>query len=514
MTRQRFFRALAALLLPVLLLTGCWEEPDPAAADDFLPAETQEPEQPEEVRTALPASFTLPYASQQTLDPITCPDGMQQVVGSLLYEGLFRLDETLEPEKALCGDYRYDPATLTYTFTLRSGVVFSDGSPLTGADVAATLRRAMTADRYRARLYQVSAVSGGGNTVTVTLSTPNTALPALLDIPIVKAGTESQTAPLGTGPYRFTSDESGVSLTANPHWWGSGQPVDRIPLSDAGDRDTMLYQFTSHDIQLITADLTGANSITATGNISFQDADTTVLQYVGFNVSRPPFDQPALRRALDLGIDRSAVVSAFLSGHGAAAQFPVSPVSPLYPADLETTYSYDAFASAMAQAGYGAGASRTVTLLVNEESTFKVSVANYLASSLSAFGLRVEVQVLPWADYLAALAAGNFDLYYGEVKLTADWNLIRLLGTSGSLNYGGWSDPQTDLLLAQYAASSDRPAAMKALCAYLRQQAPILPVCFKSTSVLVQTGVAEGLTPTMTEPFYDLSSCVIHLRED
>ena len=54
---------------------------------------------------------------------------------------------------------------------------------------------------------------------------------------------------------------------------------------------------------------------------------------------------------------------------------------------------------------------------------------------------------------------------------------------------------------------------MEALCRHLQQQAPLIPVCFKSTSVLVQAGVVEGLTPTMTNPFYELSSCVIHLRE-
>ena len=82
-------------------------------------------------------------------------------------------------------------------------------------------------------------------------------------------------------------------------------------------------------------------------------------------------------------------------------------------------------------------------MLVNEENSFKVSIANYLAESLSVFDLKIEVETLPWDEYIAALSAGNFDLYYGEVKLTADWNLIRLLGTSGSLNYGRWSDAQT-----------------------------------------------------------------------
>ena len=64
--------------------------------------------------------------------------------------------------------------------------------------------------------------------------------------------------------------------------------MERIGLSTAVDRESMLYQFTSHDVQLITADLTGASPIGATGNVIFQDADTTVLQYLGLNVRRAP----------------------------------------------------------------------------------------------------------------------------------------------------------------------------------------------------------------------------------
>ena len=124
------------------------------------------------------------------------------------------------------------------------------------------------------------------------------------------------------------------------------------------------------------------------------------------------------------------------------------------------------------------------------------------------------VQALPWEEYAAALAAGEFDLYCGEVKLTADWDLSSLLGTGGALNYGGWADERTDQLLTSFAASTDRAAAASTLCSYLKAQAPILPVCFKSTSVLMQNNVLEGLTPTMAEPFYNLFSCTIHLRED
>ena len=511
--KNRLFKIICALfVLP--LLAGCWQaEPEEPDTSDLMTEE--EPVQSIQPDIILPTVFRLPYAPDQTLDPITCSDGMQQVIGSRLYEGLFQLDHQLEPQPLLCDQYTYDAETLTYVFRIRSGVTFTDGSPLTAQDAAQTLKRAMASARYGARLAGVTAISAGEGSVTVTLSSPNTAFPALLDIPIVKAGTENQLVPVGTGPYVFLVEEDAISLQRNTSWWqGSRLPVDTIGLMAASDRDTMLYQFTSRDVQLITTDLTGTAPISVTGSISFQDADTTILQYVGFNTTRAPFDKPELRTALSLGINRGSVVSARLSGHGTATQFPVSPVSPLYPQSLEATYSYDAYAAAMTQAGWNDGEARTVTLLVNSENSFKVSAAEHVADNLSAFDLNVEVQALPWEDYTAALAAGQFDLYYGEVKLTADWDLSPLLGTGGTLNYGGWSSTQTDLLLSSLASSEDRAAAMELLCAHLRQQAPILPICFKSTSVLVQSGVVEGLTPTAANPFYRFSDCTVHLQEN
>lgn len=509
--KKRLLNCLCAALLIPALLTGCWQE-EPAEPGDLLPPPGGPEQEGTETRAILPEIFSLPYAPDQPLDPITCPDGMQQVVASLLYEGLFRLDTSLEPEAWLCSGYTYDDAAYRYEFTLRSGITFSDGSPLTAADVKASLDRARKSERYRTRLAAVSSISAAGDqVVAISLSAPNSALPALLDIPITKAGSDKADAPTGTGPYLFSTGENGTYLVANQSWWqGRKQPTDRIALVEAADLDTMLYRFTSHDVQLVTADLTGMSPITATGNIVYQDADTTILQYVGCNTAREPLDSAAFRRVLSLGINRAYVVGAFLSGHGAAAQFPISPVSSLYPAELEERYSRDAFSAALAEGGYAGG--RALTLLVNSENTFKVSVAAYLADTFTEGGIPVTVRVLPWEEYTAALAAGDFDLYYGEVKLAADWDLSALLATGGTLNYGGWSDPQAEQLMMAFAASSDRSASAKALCAYLKAQAPILPVCFKSTSVLMQTDVLEGLTPTMAEPFYDLTGCTIHLR--
>lgn len=497
-----FLKRICLLLLPLLLLTGCLQE-DPAGEDGLLSLQQLEETPPETEEAAgplLPERFSLPYIAGQTLDPITCGDGMQQVVASLLFEGLFRLGPDFEPQPCLCESYTQDGSR--YVFTLREGVSFSDGSPLTAKDVKATLDRAKASERYGQRLSAATRITAKGNTVTITLSSPNNGFPALLDIPIVKAGTE-RSLPLGTGPYLF--EEDGSCLVANQSWWqGGGQPIDRIALVEASDQDTMLYRFSSHDVQLITSDLTGTSSISTTGSVVCLDADTTVFQYLGCNTSRAPLDDPALRVRLWRSMDRNQLVSTLLSGHGAAAQFPISPASPLYPNALE-------FSDAAPIEG-DAALEQPLVLLVNEENRFKVSMARQMAADFTAVGIPTEIHVLPWESYLEAVARGDFDLYYGETRLTADWNLASLLRTRGALNYSRWSDPQTDQLLTEFAAAEDRAAAAERLCARLRSQAPILPVCFKAVSTLVQSDVIEGLISTAAEPFYNLTDCIIHIQ--
>lgn len=508
--KQQIIKCIALCLMP-LLLTGCWQEPIMEEKSNSLLPEEEILSESTTSRVILPEHFSLPYAPDVTLDPISCPDGMQQAAASLLYEGLFRLSPSFEAEPWLCESYTYDAATLTYTFSLRTDVVFSDSSPLTTDDVTATLNRARTSERYGSRLTGITDITAEGSTVTMTLSAPNTELPALLNIPIVKAGTEQNPAPIGTGPYLFSLENTQPWLIANQQWWrGNGQPTDRIALVEAADQDTKLYRFTSHEVQLITADLTGTDPISATGNTGYLDANTTILQYLGCNVTRAPMDNPTFRKALSAGINRSHIVSAFLSGHAKATQFPISPAAALYPVDLEIPYTHESLATELERAGYMAD--RTLTLLVNEENAFKVSVAQYLAETFAAAGVPMEAKVLPWEEYTAALASGDFDLYYGEVKLSADWDLTALLAAGGSLNYGGWANSTTDNLLSAFAASEDRSPSARTLCLHLQQSASILPLCFKSTSVLIQTDVLEGLHPTMAEPFYNLTDCTIHLQ--
>lgn len=517
-------RVLACMLLAVLSLSaaGCasWEEMDDPLGElsEFYSQENEQPE-PEPL-----TSFTLPYFAGESLDPITATEKVQIAVGALLYEKLFELDEHFVLRPLLAERCTYDAAARTYTLTLRSGVTFSDGTPLTARDVAASLERARSSARYAARLAEVSSVRVQGDAVLIAMNEELSTLAWRLDIPIVKAGTESTAVPTGTGPYVFTKTGSGAYLETSPSWWRQETlPLQRIELQHCKDRDTMLYAFSSREIQLLPLDLTGTGASGVSGSGDYTDAPTTVMQFLGFNTRRAPFNDEALRQAVSQAIDRQGLVDSCLLGHGSAAQFPVSPASDRYPTTLERTYS--AFAlqqltavedtspedTAADSAGKYAGTE--VTLLVNEENSFKVAAAQEIAYTLSRCGLSVTVDAVPWETYLQRLWDGRFDLYYGECRLTADWDIRALVGTEGSLNYGGFSDEKTDALLeaCRTADESAHGAALLSLWEELDKQVPIAPLCFKADSVVTTAGLVDGMTVTETDPFFTLEQWVVHL---
>ena len=200
---------------------------------------------------------------------------------------------------------------------------------------------------------------------------------------------------------------------------------------------------------------------------------------------------------------------------GTAAQLPASPAYAGYDTALETPYDTAAY-NRLLNAALGEQAEDetplTLTLLVNEESSFKVSAAQEIAMYLNTARLTVTVEAVPWDTFLTRLESGNFDLYYGECRLTADWDLTDLLSASGANNYGRFNDANfAALLTAERSATGDghTDASAKLYEAFCRQT-PIAPICFARSSILTTSGAIEGLTPSLTDPFYNLQDWTIH----
>ena len=503
-------KKLCALLLALsmtILLCSCWEEDE---GDEFW-NETLPGEQEDEIVETRISSFALPYLQNQTFDPVTCIDGIQQAIGALLYEGLFALDEGFLPQKVLCSNYTYDAQKRTYTFYVRDDATFSDGSPLSASDVLAVYRRAAASERYGTRFDNVSSMLLSGNALVITLKQENSAFPALLDIPIVKDGSEKDLVPLGTGPYLFLTNNGSTCLIKNTDWWRAADfPIERIALVSARDNGTASYLISSYDAHLLVSDLTGTATTGSVGEVDVFDADSTAMLYLGFNTRRTILSESSVRHAMSNSIHRDTIVSALLSGHARAAQFPISPAAALYPSG--SFASGTDYAQALSDAGVSSKHPKTLTLLVNRESSFKLSVAEALCRELSADALSITLKALPWEDYLLALQTGNFDLYLGETKLTADWNAAPLISTAGALNYGGYADDEADRLLGAFLANETQSTA-QAYFQHFEQTAPIAPSAFKSVSTQISAGLVENACPTAANPFYNFDQWTLHLEQ-
>lgn len=504
---------LALLAAACLLLSGCRGSTSEEHQDPLSGLIENADSQKEE--TVSITSFALPYLSGETLDPITCSDGMQQTLLPLLYEGLFELDTAFNPQNVLCASYTCSEDAKVWTFTLRSGVCFSDGSELRADDVVATLQRAKTSARYGARLSAVSSIRAEGGQVVITLSESNSRLNALLDIPIVSKSSIGTNVPLGTGPYVYQTQESGPVLAANSSWWQQKTlPVDTIPLRAAESNDDLSYLFGSHTVQMLVTDYTGSDSTSYKGNLSVTDAPTTTMVYLGFNCRGGAFSDGALRRAVSRGITRESLCTTYFLGHADAAEFPVSPASDWYPAQLSSEDSTEDFQQAMADAGYATGTHTTsVQMLVCDGNSFRLSAAKAIAAALSVCDLKVTLRTLPYDEYLSALQSGSFDLYYGEVRMTPDFNCAPLVKTGGSLNYGGFSDAIVDARLSTAFSATDAPkGSNEALLSAIQSAAPIAVICFKANSVVLQGGAVDTITPTYANPFYQFTNWKIHIK--
>lgn len=495
-----------------LVLTGCGTAPLPETTEPVWEDFPQE-DQPQEEPVVYPDVFSLAYHKDNTLNPINCGEGIQQDVASLLYEPLFRLNEQFEPVGVLCAAANWDESGLVCTLYVRESVLFSDGSELKAADVAAALQRAKESRRYGYRLRLISGVtySNRNGTVTITLLEKNSALLSLLDIPVVKKGTEGQLVPIGTGPYVYAAEGEEAKLVANELWWQQkGIPVESIRLVHAKDADTAIHMFVSDRAQLLTLDPTDGTSAIS-GETVETERPTTQMHFIGFNTASGVFADSAARIALNMGIRRDVLVDAFLSNHAIPAQFPISPLSGLYPAGQENAYNREAFLAAVEAAGYNTGETRELILLVNEENSFRVDNARYLAETLSVMDWKITVRTLPWTEYLVALHQGEFDLYYGQVRLSADWDITDLIASGGTMNYGGFADIQMDQYVQEFREASDRKAAVTHLYNYYSETMPMAVICFQNYIVLTHPNVVENITTAPENTFHAFENWTIRL---
>lgn len=482
-------KRLLAICLALTLLCGC-------NADL---AQTEATEAPTETVAEIQAdeSFGLSYLPEYGLNPFTCTATVNRALFSLLYESLFVVSNQFRAEPLLCESFRVSEDSMAYSFTLVDGACFSDGTKMTAEDVVQSIQAARASDLYAARLSHITdlRVERDGS-VTVTLDTPYENFCRMLDVPILKASSLKSSFPVGSGPYV----KRGQTLLRNENWWQDGTPLideETILLTSGKTNGDLRDHFEFGTTSLIYCDPNSPSAVGYRCDYEVWEAPTTVLHYIGFNLTSGYFPNDTLRTAVTCAVDRSSLVTGVYGGFAQASVLPCSPSSDLYDGQIADEFEYNpsAFVAAVHNSGVLTDADyadHVGYFLVCSDDATRVAAAEAIAVAMNEAGLNIVVTAKSREEYEAALKNGDYDLYYGEVRLTTDFDLSVFFEENGELSYGGIADEDLARKCTESLANS---GSYVTLCSQIMSEGLLCPVVFKSYAVYATRGVISNLTP-------------------
>ncbi len=435
------------------------------------------------------------------LDPQHTNDNASYSIEKPMLEGLIGFNERMEQIPQLAEKWEASPDARVYTFHLRKGVKFHDGTAFNAAAVKANFDRVRNPDNklLRYTLYKIISQIGvlDDSTVRFTLSEPFGAMLATFAHPagaissptaVEKYGKDYGTNPVGTGPYKFAEwvPNDHITLVKNPDYWDKANEakVDKIIIKSVPEDGTRLAMLQKGEAQFINpVPYAMAEVVQQDQKLRLVESESVYTNWVAINVQKLPFTDVRVRQALNYAIDKEAIIKALLRGHGKLADSPLAPrVWGYIPVK---SYPYDPIKAKalLAEGGYPNGLPNRV-LLRSVARTDAKEVMVALQSQLKQVGVDVEVLALPVAalrEQLVPLAEnrGELDLSgFSPSTGDADWGLRPLLTKDNwpPTNYtiGFYTNPKVEEAIKAGLQTAD-PARRKA--AYAEAQRVIMDDC-------------------------------------
>ncbi len=407
------------------------------------------------------------------LDPTAgAAAAIDEVVYANVFEGLTRIGPDGSVLPGLAADWEIAPDGLSWVFNLREGVTFHDGLALTAEDVVFSFDRAMAEDSLNAQkalfdgINEVTAIDD--TTVEIGLDAPNGALPFNLawgDAVIVSqaSAATNATAPVGTGPFRFSQWIQGdrVELLRNSDYWGEPARLEKVIFKFIADPSAAFAAMMAGDIDAFP-------NFPAPENLAQFEADPRFQVLIGttegetivaMNNGRPPFDDLRVRRAVALAIDRQAVIDGAMFGYGTPIG---SHFAPHHPAHVDLTalspHDPEAARALLAEAGHPDGFTTTLAL---PPPSYARRGGEIVAAQLRAVGITAQIVNMEWAQWLEQVfGAKDFGLTIVSHTEPMDIGIY-----ARDDYYFGNRDPVLSALLdgmSGVTADSDRTAVLQA----------------------------------------------------
>jgi peptide/nickel transport system substrate-binding protein len=400
------------------------------------------------------------------LDPHRHSDFHTSVVLANIYEGLTSFDALLRVGPGLAATWE-NPNDTTWLFQLRPGVRFHDGRAVTTEDVVFSLQRALTLPgtdvaSYLAGVKTMRAVDP--HTVEITTERPAaTLLQKLAFVSVVPRGSPAEIRrPVGTGPYRLTAWLPGrrVELRAFEAYWRGAPAETNVWLLPVTDEAARMRRLLAGDLDL-AAGLTpeSAAKVKASDCCRVASQESLLVRHLEMRVDRPPFSDLRVRQAVDLAVDRPALVARLLLGQGrASGQMVTHNDVGFAPDSLPAARNLPRARALLAAAGYAQG------LEVDFEYRAGSRGVAELRAQLAEAGIRTRPVARRWDDLYARMLDGRVTFQLGAVLAESGDasdvldSMVHSRGTRpayGDSNSSGYANPALDELIERSAVTLD-----------------------------------------------------------
>lgn len=440
--KKRILAVFLVLVIMTCSLCGCGgaTEQKPNASDEATPSSG----------AAHANEITVGIAQDldDSLDPYQMTAAGTREVMFNVFEGLVKPDADGNYVNAVAADCQVSEDGLSYTFTLRDGVVFHNADTCTVDDVLYSFETCAATTVTSSVAEALSAVvdySVDGNNITITLSAPNPDfLSYVASVYIVpKDYADQATAPVGTGPFRFVSRsvQENFVLERNADYYGKAASLDKVTYKIYEDNNALFTALDSGALDLV-AHLTSDQVNNLSNGYTVLEGTMNLVQAIYLNNAVAPFDDVRVRQALCYAVDVDAMLDITTEGHGTKVG------SSMYPAfrkyfepELADAYPHDVekAKALLAEAGYPDGFSFTIKVPSNYQP--HVDSALVMVEQLKAVGVTAEIQLVDWNTWLTDVYSGrDFEatvVGFDSSILSASGMLARWVSDNGKnmINY-------------------------------------------------------------------------------
>jgi peptide/nickel transport system substrate-binding protein len=523
--RVRWIALWSMLMVAALVLGGC------GGATAVPPTKVVAPTPTEKVVVDRPLVVAL-LADPENLDPHQYDSSNAYYVIGEVFEGLVRHPAgSAEIEPALAEKWEMSEDGLQYTFTLRHGVTFHDGTPFNAEAVKFNFNRQADANNpyysmgafwyWAAYMWPVTAVDVVDEfTVRYTLSQPYAYFMEYLcggmgmmvsPAAVEKYGEDFVQNPVGTGPYKFAKWDKGqqIVLEANDGYWGAKPAITQVVFRPIPEEASKMASMLTGEVHLALeiGPVAKAQLEASSGHKVFT-APTGSIWFMSMNVKQKPFDDVRVRRAIAHAINKESIVHNILKDTADVAQGPIAPAYKCYNPDI-TVYEYnpEKAKALLAEAGYADGLK--VVFDVPQSGSgmqLPVEMATEIQANLAAVGIDAKIEITEfntWMDRIRTPEVQLAEMSWNVSPAVEDDILSNVFSEPGlppeGFNTSWYANDQVLALLKEAGSIAD----VEERCKGIREAQKLItddaPAVFVDHARLVYGLDArlEGFSPTL-----------------